>query len=344
MVSEPTRGTLLRSVIMRRVERWLPRVTAAVLTATTLTASDPPATESERHTVSHYMVVPADQAGAERVGYHTGCRDGRAGAAGPRALFFGAQERGGRIRPPGTTTTSPAARVGIDAVERAAAGWIRGWTTCGSTRGTVAIAVNNKPGDGVDAGEAGRAWAALVERVSAAAPAERVVVAGGMDGEPGWGGPAWVRGWVAGYLGGTRRSLYAAGSADGCPPGDSPAGNGGACLNGWTVADVHYVSTGAGPTVLALPQIYRTDGVQARQWAWISRWGARSGRGPLRVAGALSQQRACQQRSGCARTDNPPSAARTQLIEALNGDPGTRVETPLGVTDVAWPEDRTDNR
>ena len=40
--------------------------------------------------------------------------------------------------------------------------------------------------------------------------------------------------------------------------------------DGWTVADVYHVSTGAGAGFHAVPQVYRTDGVMARQWAAIS--------------------------------------------------------------------------
>jgi hypothetical protein len=88
--------------------------------------------------------------------------------------------------------------------------------------------------------------------------------------------------------------------------------------------------------VVALPQIYRTDGTQARQWATISRWGAQNGGGPLRIVGVLSQQAACRQQSGCAGTDNSPQTARDQLTQALNADPSTRLTSALIVSDMHW--------
>src|SRR5207302_615732 len=83
-------------------------------------------------------------------------------------------------------------------------------------------------------------------------------VGGAMDGEPAWSQASWARGWVDAYVRGTPRVLYAAGSADGCPSDGSSE----ACSRGWTVGDVFHISTGAGAGVVALPQIYRTDGIQ----------------------------------------------------------------------------------
>ncbi len=315
---------------------------AAVLAMSSITASAGPGTTSDSTvTTSHYIVLAGDAPAGAQVGYRTGCADAQAGVPGLRVLFFGAQEAQGRIRPPGTTSGSPTARVDEATVVAAASGWIRGFTACGPGTAVLALGTNNKSDGGIDGADAGTAWARLVERVATTAPADRVTVAGALDGEPAWSDAAWARGWVDGYLAVSSRTLYTAGSADGCPdngPGDH-------CLNDWSVADVFQIATGAGPGVYALPQIYRTDGIQARQWAAISRWGVHNGRGPLRVAGALSQQTACRQKHECVgtnnhpATDNPPNTARGQLADALAGDLGTRVAVPLIATDMAWPED-----
>jgi hypothetical protein len=137
---------------------------------------------------------------------------------------------------------------------------------------------------------------------------------------------------VDAYTSGTPRALYAADSADGCPP-DDPAAT--ACSHGWSIGDDYHGSTGAGPGVLAIPQIYRTDGIQARQWARISAYGARSGTGPLRLAGVLTQRAACRTQGGCARTANSTADARAQLVRALGA--GTGPPPPLVATDVDWP-------
>lgn len=306
-----------------------------------LTASAPPPLPEPvvvDATTSHYVVLGTD---AGQRGHRTGCRDGRSGASGPRVLFFGTQEGEDQLRPPGTTASSAARRVPTTRAGEFAREWVRGFLACrtGDVTATVALAVNNKADGGVDARAAGLDWARLVERVGAAVGPGPVRVAGGLDAEPSWSGPEWARDWLAGYLSGTDRALIAANSADGCPTEGSGAAQAAGCNNGWTQADVFHLATGGGPQVAALPQIYRTDGVQARQWAQISQWGMRNGKGPLRVLGALSQQRACEQKGGCQGIDNSPAEAREQLAEALADVGATAPTAPLTVSDVAWPED-----
>ncbi|GAA5170592.1 hypothetical protein GCM10023321_68000 [Pseudonocardia eucalypti] len=321
-------------MIVRQWDGWLSRVSALAVTAITVASSGlTDAEPSEPATPSHYVVSVGTDQQPEEQGYQSGCADGRIGRSGLHLLFFGTQQQDGQLRPPGTTNASPAVRISEDWVAKSAGGWIRGYAECGSSRAVLALGVNNKTDGGADPANAGASWARLVERVGANAPADRVTVTGALDGEPGWSKPDWARGWVDAYVAGTGRMLYAANSADGC------AADGGkeTCGNGWTMADVHYVSTGAKSTVVAVPQIYRTDGIQARQWAAISRWGAKNGAGPLRLVGVLTQETACQQRGPCPRTGNSPNQALKQLADALNADSSTRLTTALISTDVAWP-------
>ncbi len=314
--------------------RWLGAVAVAVVMAAgSGTASAAPAPAP---TTSHYVVLSGDAPADERHGYDTGCADGRSGVPGLRVLLFGTQERGDQLRPPGTRAASPVKRVPVERVRGVAAAWIDGFLACrrNGITAILALGVNNKSDGDVDAAAAGEAWAELVERVGDRAETGPLTVTGAIDAEPSWSPPGWARAWVRAFTENTSRALYTVGSADGCPvQGPKP----GLCGNGWTVADVHYVATGAAITVSAVPQIYRTDGAQARQWAWISAWGVRTGAGPLRVAAALSQQQACAQRPGCRATDNSPAAARAQLVEAMATNPATRVPPSIAVTDMAWP-------
>ncbi|MDT7751212.1 MAG: hypothetical protein QOD96_4874 [Pseudonocardiales bacterium] len=323
---------------MGRWDGWLLRTAATILAVSTATSSGPGDTENgaeqeAQPTASHYVVSTGDSEQPDAQGYRTGCADGRAGRSGLRMLLFGTQEKDGRIRPPGTTVSSPAARVTQDWVIGSSVGWMRGFAECGKASAVLAIGVNNKSDGGADPAQAGADWARLVQRVAAVAPPGRVVVSGAMDGEPSWSPAGWARAWVDAFVHGTPRVLYAAGSADGCPSDASSQ----ACSRGWTVGDVFHISTGAAKTVVALPQIYRTDGIQARQWAAISGWGVRSGAGPLRVVGVLSQRAACRQQSGCTNTDNSAADARDQLAKALAADPATRTPVPLVTTDMDWP-------
>lgn len=327
----------------------MPQLVAAVVTAAGLVggpALSRPSAPQTSATTSYYVVpssaaaatpgsgtgTPATGSGADAQGYRAGCTDGRAGLSGLRVLFFGTQESGGRIRPPGASASSPVARVDQDWVRQAATGWVRGFTQCGRANAVLALGVNNKSDGDVDPAQAGADWARLVEQVGKAAPLNRVAVTGALDGEPSWSPAKWARGWVSGYTTTTSRLLYAANSADGCPQ----AGPGTTCGNGWTVGDVYDVATGASSSVVALPQIYRTDGAQARQWAYISQWGAQHAGGPLRVVGVLSQQSACRQQSGCTGTANSPADARGQLTEALGSTAGGGPGAQLVVTDMHW--------
>ncbi|MFB9801707.1 hypothetical protein ACFFN5_14350, partial [Streptomonospora salina] len=181
---------------------------------------------------------------------------------------------------------------------------------------------------------AGADWARITDTAARRAITPAVTVTAALDAEPSWSSPAWARAWIDAYTATTDRRIYAANSAGGCP---TPEQDSTTCNNGWTVADIHYLATGAAPTVHALPQIYRTDGIQARQWAAISDWGAHHRNQPLRAAGALSQHTACTQRGGCHRTDNTPRQAWTQLRDALDARDTTRVHALPYATDMRWP-------
>lgn len=267
-------------------------------------------------TTSHYMVLVGTGQDPDQIGYNTGCSDGKAGTPGLRVLFFGTQEAGDKLRPPGTSITTTVARVDHAAVKRASLGWIRGFTQCGTATAVVAVATNNKADGGVSGPDAGTSWARLVQQIGTATPSGRVTVSGGLDAEPKWSAPDWARGWVDAYVRSSGRPLYVAGSADGCLVGHADQ-----CANKWTTQDIYHVATGAGTGVYATPQIYRTDGIQARQWAGVSQLAQKAGNPPLRFASVMTQQKACTQRPPCAGIDNSADSARDQLTRAL-ADPG----------------------
>jgi hypothetical protein len=91
----------------------------------------------------------------------------------------------------------------------------------------------------------------------------------GSDMEPSWDGPAITRKIADGASAQGFAPLFDFGSADGCPW----SGSGGSCNNGWTVADVAYVSWDA-PACWPLPEIYYnnvSDPVNANQWTVVRR-------------------------------------------------------------------------
>ncbi|MFD0800091.1 hypothetical protein ACFQZU_01990 [Streptomonospora algeriensis] len=307
--------------------------------ATALTLAPPPPAAAHTaypgHTTSRYITADGTPEDTTRA-RDAGCADAETGQDGLRILFLGTQEHPDRLRHPGTTARTSTPRIPADTATDIAAAYATGFRDCNTTDTTtrLALGVNNKDDGGIDPATAGAAWADIVDTAARRAATPAITVTGALDAEPSWSTPAWARAWIDAYTHTTDRRLYAANSAGGCP---TPGQNSTTCNNGWTVADVHHLATGAAPTVHALPQIYRTDGIQARQWAAISAWGAHHRDQPLRAAGALSQHTACTQRGGCQRTDNTPRQAWTQLRDALNDREATRVTRLPYASDMRWP-------
>ncbi|MCK9868758.1 hypothetical protein MRI28_03670 [Nocardiopsis dassonvillei] len=305
---------------------------AAALTAlsapthatTTTTAAYP------GHTTSRY--VPLTNATSTQA-HEAGCTEGRTGATGPRILFFGTQEKDDTLREPGTTGNSTTPRSAYSKAAAYAHHWAQGFTECRTGQATahLALGVNNKDDGGVTGTHAGQRWADLVTTAQDASTTEAVTITAALDAEPSWSTPAWARDWLAAYTQATTTPLYAANSADSCPTTGS-----GDCANGWRLADVHHMAGGGNPRVHVIPQIYRTDGIQADQWANISRWGHTNADDPLRFAGAMSQHTACQQRT-CNNTDNTPRQSWDQLKKALDAHSSTRVSDLGPATDMRWP-------
>lgn len=84
------------------------------------------------------------------------------------------------------------------------------------------------------------------------------------DTEPSWETAAMSKKLVDGVKDQGWALVYDFGSADGCPS----SGSGGLCNNGWTVADVAYVSYSG--SAVPLPEIYYT--VNSDQWTVIKHW------------------------------------------------------------------------
>lgn len=200
--------------------------------------------------------------------------------------------------------------------------------------GTSNSAINNKP-DAWLAGH-GRTWAAVVRSVSDWARSTypgAVQIYGGWDAEPSWSTYAKADRWMQGYNGFPgNRLLHAQFSADGCP---RDRADGGACNNGWSQESVWRLAWRYDPS-LPMPQIYATNGVNARQWQKIDEYGARRHSDGMVFSGVTTQWGACQQRGGCVRINNKPHAGHDQLLRHLNSNPLTRQAYLETVTDMHW--------
>lgn len=214
-----------------------------------------------------------------------------------------------------------------------ASAWAAGLAECGVGPWEVALGTSNSGGVTRYSGYlGGKAWAKLV----AAARAEsdpRVVIAGAVDLEPGWGPPGQARAWVDGFVDATQARLWNFGSADGCP---QTFGADLTCNNGWTIDDVLWVSSHAGPNVLAMPQIHTQSGSQARQWAVLAARATEMGM-PLRLAAITVQTAACTQVSGgCPTTGVSAWDGWAQLRRYLDAQ-RTTIGFPVGAPmDIRW--------
>jgi hypothetical protein len=190
---------------------------------------------------------------------------------------------------------------------------------------TLAIGTNND----VDVSSAaGASWARNVVNPVAAYAATRypgMLIAGANDIEPGFSATvAESRAWVSGYLAATTSKYVFNGSADGC----STSVPGARCNNGWTMADLQWVSGGAAPTrTLSLPQIYNY--AMPLQWKNISLTGTAAGKPKIYFGGPLTEVTACDQAGTCNSITNID--AWNRLWSAISSTTATKQsEMPHG--------------
>ena len=214
-----------------------------------------------------------------------------------------------------------------------ASAWASGLAECGTGPWEVSIGTSNSGGKTRYNGYAGgQRWAELVEDARRMAD-PRVTITGAVDIEPGWGPVGQARSWVDGYVARTSVRLWNFGSADGCPQTVSSRLT---CNNKWTIDDVLYVSSHAGPNVVAMPQIHTQKGQQSRQWAVMAARAASMGK-PLRIGAITVQTAACGQvRGGCPTTGLSAWDGWSQLRTIMDQTPGAE-GTPIGAPmDIRW--------
>lgn len=231
-----------------------------------------------------------------------------------------------------TGTTGFGNPISPDTIVATVAAWSEGLAACGRGPWEVSIGTSNSGGRTPHNGfNGGKVWGEIVVRAQQEAN-PRVAISGSVDIEPGWGPAPQARKWVDGYVSATNIRLWNFGSADGCPQSVGRL----TCGNGWTVDDVLWVSSHAGPNVIAMPQIHTQSGSQARQWAVLSARALEMGK-PLRIGSFTVQTAACAQvRGGCPTTGVSAWDGWVQLRNALDAIPitaGTLFGAPM---DIRW--------
>jgi hypothetical protein len=156
----------------------------------------------------------------------------------------------------------------------------------------------------------GAAWSGMVRDLNQWAVTQgifhQVQVYGANDIELGWISPAWTRAWLSGFEQVSGNLMLHFGDAAGCPYEDKPHWScGTSTYPEWTQEDVWYLSYGA-PSALPLPLIYLTNGVHAKQWAYLSRYSVLQHGYRMDFTGVFTQWAYCQQFSWCGSTDNTP--------------------------------------
>jgi hypothetical protein len=251
-------------------------------------------------TRSHYLTGLGTTALAR-----AGARDARDSAAAgilDALVVLGAGEPvdPGHVRLPGSGR-----RASYGDLRAAVVAYGRGWhSVVGSPPLTLVVMA---AAHGVATGRAaGERWGRLVTETADRLPG--VDVRGGLDVEVEWGPAARALAWEAGYLAATTRGLVDLGSCT-CPPlARLPAT--------WSMADLVTIASAGGRGVV-VPQIYATAGGNATEWAALGRWAARHHRGPVRLAGVLTETAACTgpPRRACAGIDLDPMTAWRQLSD-----------------------------
>jgi len=200
----------------------------------------------------------------------------------------------------------------------------------------------------------GRNWAYMVNRLNAWAVSnsynQKVLFAGAIDiewagADPAdqifyWQSPYVVRGWVDAFdlADNDVGIFFNYGACVGCPTVPNLTWKYTAGLP-WTQSDAWYVSWGSKPA-FSVPEIYANNGVNARQWAAVSKFGALYNASRIVFTGAMTQMQACVQRGGsdttCALLDNTPAQGWGQLLDAVNVDTATTLPTIPYSTDIGW--------
>jgi hypothetical protein len=219
----------------------------------------------------------------------------------------------------GVLLSATARYVTYSAVVSAMKAYLDGYHTMQKPYAPLILAVGTNNDVDVSA-SAGVTWARTIVSPIAgyATRYPGITVAGANDMEPGFSASVGAtRSWLSGYLSATSARFVFNGSADGC----STARAGAVCNNGWSMADLQWLSGGAAPSrTISLPQIYNY--AMPLQWKYISLTGTNAGRPRINFGGPLTEYTACAQARSCGSIGNVD--AWNRLWAAISSTPATR--------------------
>lgn len=220
-------------------------------------------------------------------------------------------------------------------ITAAVEGYLDGYALCNEPATnslTLAVGTSNY-GSNVTTAHAA-AWVAMVQALAAYVTTKTYpneTIAAADDMETGWQSPTVTRAWLDAYVAAAGTiPIYDYGDAGGCSQTSFSATA--TCTpnaNGiWAQADVAYVAGGAGPHVIALPEIYNTSGATANQWGWIA-VGAVAASHPLTFGAVMTQVGSCG--TGCAGLNNTPA----QALNLMNAQLASHTQTASDVVTLS---------
>ncbi len=184
----------------------------------------------------------------------------------------------------------------------------------------------------------GSAWAGMVNSInsylSSHGYSSQADAVGANDIEVSWSTYSLAKSWVDAYGSAASWSYYDYGDAAGCPTSGATS-TPKTCSSSWTQESLYYVSWGQA-FGWGVPEIYRTDGTQAKQWQQISKYGVLAHGSKIIFAGSLTQHAACRQVVCDPSLDNTAAQGWSQLYNTLAGDSQTALTTLRFATDIRW--------
>jgi hypothetical protein len=289
----------------------------AVSNTITTTTAPPPQTTAPPISTSRYIRNITGAASDATTLRAEGVADATANPSGHGYLVLldigGQNQTLGAVQLSATSTNVTYAAL-VSAVDA----YVDGYASAQKPSAPVIIALGTNNDLDVSA-QTGADWATKVVTpvVTHSTTHTSVQIAGADDIEPGFSATvASSEAWLSGYLAETNAPFVFNGSADGC---NSTQINGN-CNNGWTAAELYWLSAGAAPTrMISLPQIY--NNTMALQWKYISLTGINGAKPGVTFGGALTEHTACQQAGSCASLTG--NVAWTDLWTALRSDART---------------------
>lgn len=238
--------------------------------------------------------------------------------------------------------------VTVTQIKNAVVEYAHGFFFCTGSNGTahvrIAVGTSNfanfsKNAGMTDAEVTGhaKAWANMVNAINSDIISfgyqSQADAVGAADIEVSWGTSTTGRRWVDGYESVNSWAFYDFGDAAGCRQSGTTATSGQCGTSSWFQDDLYYVSWGLS-SAWGVPEIYREDAAQAKQWQQISNWGTLNGKSKIQFIGSLTQHGACG--TGCSGTNNTAQAGWTQLRDRCAADAATALSTLKFAADIDW--------